>query len=113
MRIEDAPASAIVMQLPPSRCTADSNDRRVRVDGSKNAIATILSSRGCITFFPSAYGTILRADARISSISSRERSRMEITSRPWSDIRCVKGTYGLRHSPGRTVRSPCLPGRNP
>ena len=68
------PPSAKPMTLPPSRCTAVSNDSRVRVDGSKKQLPTSLSFsrslRGCCFSLP--------AVATTSSSSSRLKSGMEM-----------------------------------
>jgi hypothetical protein len=78
--------SAMVMTRPPSLCIAVSKDNRVRVDGSKKAKASSRPWSASEALLPSATGIHRRAAVRISRISSRERSRMEIRSRPLKDI---------------------------
>ena len=68
------------MTLIPSLYAALSKDSLVLVEGSKNRFPRILPSRGCFTFSPLAYGTMVSARSMMYSISFLLKSLIETTS---------------------------------
>ena len=68
------------MTLIPSLYAALSKESLVLVDGSKKRLPRILPSRGCLTFSPLAYGTMVSARSMMYSISFLLKSLIETTS---------------------------------
>src|SRR5207247_640038 len=84
---------------PPRRAIALSNERRVRVDGSKNNVARIFPSRDRDRRVPTAIGTIFFAVFRTNWMSDFVSSRIERTSLPWkSDIRPHIRRFNLKNA---------------
>src|SRR5438094_8194 len=73
---EVEPGSATEIHAPPRRSIAVSNDKRVRVEGSKNSVARIFPCAASNFRSPRATGTSFSARSRMRSQSATVRSLM-------------------------------------
>src|SRR5213594_1883792 len=96
---------------PPRRIIALWKLRRVRVEGSKNRVARTFPSRDREDFWPSATGASLRAYFRTTSMSPREKSRMERMSLPFQEA--IEGWRKNGVDKGAPVRRGSSPVRLP
>ena len=81
---EDCAPSATLSTAPPSRCIADSKERRVRVLGSKKRVASWQPRPRCV--WPRSWAPKRSAQRKSSSMSGRVRSAMPTMCLPFSPM---------------------------